>query len=105
MPYNNTAIPPSDEVTGQVSLPCMILQLLGPDIKLTLESVVARVKKILQADDEIAPVSQNAAFVITLATVYRSTRFFKDTALTSVGNVHPVLLRTSPQPGEDRHQA
>ncbi|MCJ1250882.1 hypothetical protein MMC30_008110 [Trapelia coarctata] len=50
MPYNNTAIPPSDEVTGQVSLP------------------LARVKKILQADDEIAPVSQNAAFVITLAT-------------------------------------
>ncbi|MCJ1399888.1 hypothetical protein MMC11_003091 [Xylographa trunciseda] len=50
MPYNNTAIPPSDEVTGTAALP------------------LARVKKILQADEEIGPVSNNAAFVITLAT-------------------------------------
>lgn len=68
---------------------------------------MARVKKILQADDEIAPVSQNAAFVITLATVCRSTvrSSSYSTLLTSAGNVHPIFLRTSSQPGEDRHQA
>ncbi|MCJ1472327.1 hypothetical protein MMC13_000974 [Lambiella insularis] len=53
MPYNNTAIPPSDEVTGTTALPCMY--------------DLARVKKILQADEEIGPVSNQAAFVVTKA--------------------------------------
>ncbi|KAF2721550.1 hypothetical protein K431DRAFT_268234 [Polychaeton citri CBS 116435] len=50
MPYNNNPIPPSKEVTGTVSLP------------------LARVKKIIAADDDIAACSNNAAFVITVAT-------------------------------------
>ncbi|KAF2771540.1 histone-fold-containing protein, partial [Teratosphaeria nubilosa] len=50
MPYNNTPIAPSKEVTGTVSLP------------------LARVKKIIHADEDIGPCSNNAAFAITLAT-------------------------------------
>lgn len=50
MPYNNNPIPPSKEVTGTVSLP------------------LARVKKIIAADDDIAACSNNAAFVMTVAT-------------------------------------
>ncbi|KAL2133316.1 hypothetical protein VTI74DRAFT_2546 [Chaetomium olivicolor] len=50
MPYNTTAIPPRKEVTGQTQLP------------------LTRVKKIIAADQDIAVCSNNAAFVITLAT-------------------------------------
>ncbi|KAI4727602.1 histone-fold-containing protein [Aureobasidium sp. EXF-10728] len=50
MPYNNTPITPSTEITGTVSLP------------------LARVKKIIHADDDIANCSNNAAFAITAAT-------------------------------------
>ncbi|KAF2838654.1 histone-fold-containing protein [Patellaria atrata CBS 101060] len=50
MPYNNTPIAPPSEFTGSVSLP------------------LARVKKIIHADDDIASCSNNAAFVITVAT-------------------------------------
>ncbi|THX12937.1 histone-fold-containing protein [Aureobasidium pullulans] len=50
MPYNNTPITPSSEITGTVSLP------------------LARVKKIIHADDDIANCSNNAAFAITAAT-------------------------------------
>ncbi|KAL8789685.1 MAG: hypothetical protein Q9195_006738 [Heterodermia aff. obscurata] len=50
MPYNNTAIPPSEEITGSTALP------------------LARVKRILQADEEINPCSNSAAFAITVAT-------------------------------------
>ncbi|KAF1993183.1 hypothetical protein P154DRAFT_410252, partial [Amniculicola lignicola CBS 123094] len=50
MPYNNTPITPSNEVTGQVSLP------------------LARVQKIIQADIERTHVSKNASFAIALAT-------------------------------------
>lgn len=50
MPYNNTPITPSKEITGTVALP------------------LARVKKIIGADDDIASCSNNAAFVITVAT-------------------------------------
>ncbi|PPJ56539.1 hypothetical protein CBER1_03925 [Cercospora berteroae] len=50
MPYNNTPIAPSNEVTGTVSLP------------------LARVKKIINADPDINQCSNNAAFVITVAT-------------------------------------
>lgn len=50
MPYNNTPIAPSKEVTGHVSLP------------------LARVQKIIQADPERLTTSKNAAFAIALAT-------------------------------------
>ncbi|KAF2279062.1 uncharacterized protein EI97DRAFT_431281 [Westerdykella ornata] len=50
MPYNNTPIAPSQEVSGQVSLP------------------LARVQKIINADAERPHVSKNAAFAIALAT-------------------------------------
>ncbi|KAK8219395.1 hypothetical protein M8818_001130 [Zalaria obscura] len=49
MPYNNTPIAPSAEITGTVSLP------------------LARVKKIIHADEDISNCSNNAAFVITVA--------------------------------------
>ncbi|KAF1348546.1 hypothetical protein BDV97DRAFT_399120 [Delphinella strobiligena] len=50
MPYNNTPITPSAEITGTVSLP------------------LARVKKIISADEDISNCSNNAAFAITIAT-------------------------------------
>ncbi|KAI9724047.1 MAG: hypothetical protein M1812_000765 [Candelaria pacifica] len=52
MPYNNTAIPEAkpEEATGQASLP------------------LARVKRILHVDEDINNCSNNAAFVITVAT-------------------------------------
>ncbi|KAH7069194.1 hypothetical protein BKA63DRAFT_520787 [Paraphoma chrysanthemicola] len=50
MPYNNTPIAPSKEVTGHVSLP------------------LARVQKIIHADPQRINVSKNAAFAIALAT-------------------------------------
>ncbi|RYP49114.1 hypothetical protein DL768_005111 [Monosporascus sp. mg162] len=50
MPYNTTAIPPRKEVTGQTQLP------------------LSRVKKIIAQDPDITVCSNNAAFVITLAT-------------------------------------
>ncbi|KAF2129343.1 hypothetical protein P153DRAFT_422968 [Dothidotthia symphoricarpi CBS 119687] len=49
MPYNNTPITPSKEVTGHVSLP------------------LARVQKIIQADPERLATSKNASFAIALA--------------------------------------
>lgn len=70
MPYNNTPITPSREVTGTVALPCKPF----PDVTLAFVSVaktiysVARVKKIIAQDEEISQCSANAAFVITLAT-------------------------------------
>ncbi|KAK0277854.1 hypothetical protein LTR35_009690 [Friedmanniomyces endolithicus] len=50
MPYNNTPITPTRDITGTVSLP------------------LARVKKIINADDDVGNCSNNAAFVITAAT-------------------------------------
>ncbi|KAI4205765.1 MAG: hypothetical protein LQ350_000262 [Teloschistes chrysophthalmus] len=50
MPYNNAAIPPSEEITGSASLP------------------LARVKRILALDEDIHQCSNNGAFVITVAT-------------------------------------
>ncbi|WYZ45204.1 hypothetical protein EsH8_VIII_000520 [Colletotrichum jinshuiense] len=50
MPPNNNAIPPRKEVTGQPALP------------------LARVKKIIATDPDIGICSNNAAFVITVAT-------------------------------------
>ncbi|EFX02947.1 cbf nf-y family transcription factor [Grosmannia clavigera kw1407] len=51
MPYNTTAIPPRKEATGQTQLP------------------LTRVRKIILQDPDVAVCSNNAAFVITLATV------------------------------------
>ncbi|KAK7754140.1 hypothetical protein SLS62_003986 [Diatrype stigma] len=50
MPYNTTAIPPRKEATGQTQLP------------------LSRVKKIIAQDQDIGICSNNASFVITLAT-------------------------------------
>ncbi|KAL2754370.1 hypothetical protein ACRALDRAFT_2043370 [Sodiomyces alcalophilus JCM 7366] len=50
MPYNTTAIPPRKEVTGQPALP------------------LSRVKKIIGQDPDIGLCSNNAAFIITVAT-------------------------------------
>ncbi|OIW31801.1 hypothetical protein CONLIGDRAFT_629488 [Coniochaeta ligniaria NRRL 30616] len=50
MPYNTTAIPPRKEITGTTQLP------------------LTRVKKIINMDQDINTCSNNAAFVITLAT-------------------------------------
>ncbi|OCK94589.1 histone-fold-containing protein, partial [Cenococcum geophilum 1.58] len=50
MPYNNTPIAPPQEYVGAVSLP------------------LARVKKIINADEDVGACSNNAAFVIALAT-------------------------------------
>jgi len=50
MPYNTDAIPPRRDVTGQAQLP------------------LARVKKIIAHDGDINMCSNNAAFVITIAT-------------------------------------
>lgn len=68
MPYNNTPIQPPTEFTGQVSLPreLILYAAIGPH--LTDFYTVARVKKIIAADDDIAQCSNNAAFVITVAT-------------------------------------
>ncbi|KAB5532593.1 histone-fold-containing protein [Coniochaeta sp. 2T2.1] len=50
MPYNTTAIPPRKEITGTTQLP------------------LTRVKKIINMDQDINTCSNNAAFVITIAT-------------------------------------
>lgn len=93
MPYNNTPIAPSSEVTGTVALPRMHfppslhppsrleprtstpfptltyheLQVL-PLTKTKTSLLVARVKKIINTDPDISQCSNNAAFVITVAT-------------------------------------
>ncbi|KAJ4990560.1 histone-like transcription factor and archaeal histone [Stagonosporopsis vannaccii] len=67
MPYNNTPIAPSKEVTGHVSLPRK-----PPSSSSTLARAltppVARVQKIIQADPERLTVTKNASFAIALAT-------------------------------------
>lgn len=66
MPYNNTPIAPSKEVSGQVSLPRTLpSSALFPN---QLTSLVARVQKIINADPERLHTSKNAAFAIALAT-------------------------------------
>lgn len=83
MPYNNTPIAPSKEITGTVSLPRMspyalsLLSFYTLFVQQTSKqhqksiinaSLVARVKKIISQDDDISNCSNNAAFVITVAT-------------------------------------
>jgi DNA polymerase epsilon subunit 4 len=68
MPYNNTPIAPSKEVTGHVSLP-RTLRISPYEYRLyTNHPSVARVQKIIHADPERLNVSKNAAFAIALAT-------------------------------------
>ncbi|PGH05583.1 hypothetical protein AJ79_06750 [Helicocarpus griseus UAMH5409] len=50
MPYNTSAIPPPEEISGHAALP------------------LARIKKIIRLDEDIAQCSNNAAFVIAVAT-------------------------------------
>ena len=69
MPYNNAAIPPPEEITGSASLPCERLHFLYTFSTLICDNEVARVKRILQLDEEISQCSANAAFTITIATV------------------------------------
>jgi hypothetical protein len=68
MPYNNSAIPPPSEITGQASLPCLSLAPPRLGIQLT-SSLVARVKRIISLDEDVNQCSNNAAFVITVAKV------------------------------------
>ena len=70
MPYNNTAIPPSEQVTGATALPCMYCSNITT-IYTDTSNIVTRVKRIVHADDEIHSVSSQAAFVISAATVSR----------------------------------
>ncbi|KAK4494951.1 hypothetical protein PRZ48_014307 [Zasmidium cellare] len=67
MPYNNTPIAPSQEVTGTVSLPRKSLthRAIQPP---TNAPPVARVKKIINVDPDTGNCSNNAAFCITVAT-------------------------------------
>ncbi|KKZ60112.1 hypothetical protein EMCG_05137 [[Emmonsia] crescens] len=50
MPYNTSAIPPPEEISGHTALP------------------LTRIKKIIHLDEDIAQCSNNAAFVIAVAT-------------------------------------
>lgn len=73
MPYNNTAIPPPEETTGQSSLPSSwtFPDNLSPGTVLTDRPPysVTRIKKIIRLDEDIVQCSNNAAFVISVATV------------------------------------
>jgi hypothetical protein len=68
MPYNTTAIPPRKDITGTTQLPCVYASpfTLGSS---TDRHPVTRVKKIISMDQDINTCSNNAAFVITVATV------------------------------------
>ena len=73
MPYNNAAIAPPEEITGQCSLPRMSSLLQTATWTDTISIEVARVKKILHIDEDTHQVSNNASFVITIATVSNDT--------------------------------
>ncbi|KAI9803352.1 MAG: hypothetical protein M1833_000869 [Piccolia ochrophora] len=72
MPYNNAAIPPPEEITGQTSLPrgypSWTSQILCACSLMILWVAVARVKRIIHVDDDINNCSSGAAFAIALAT-------------------------------------
>ena len=92
MPYNNAAIPPPEEISGQASLPRECTSNQYSDIPNADLFTVARVKKILQIDEDTVKVSNNAAFVITIATVrIESHKSCCRTLLIRLGNVHTSL--------------
>ena len=67
MSSKNTGEP--EEITGQSALPSEQLNLSRDEaIQLTL-ALVSRIKKIIQLDDDIVQCSNNATFVIAMATV------------------------------------
>ena len=82
MPYNTTAIPPRRDVTGQTQLPCKSHDSRQGHSMLTV--TVARVKKIIALDQDIAMCSNNAAFVITIATVSRQSFIVTTKVLTMI---------------------
>ena len=67
MPYNNTPIVKSKEITGTVALPRTITTKDGVQKHHADVLPVARVKKIINVDEDIGSCSNNAAFVITFA--------------------------------------
>lgn len=69
MPYNNTAIPPSEEITGSAALPRKVVARVLTIHQTDFAGIVARVKKILGLDEDIHQCSNNGAFAITVATV------------------------------------
>lgn len=99
MPYNTNAIPPRKEPTGQTQLPCKLTDSLCPifSIQVNPHCSVSRVKKIISQDPDVQMCSNNAAFVITLATVRRCLSFHDFQSLPAntvshlhAGNVHPA---------------
>ncbi|PGH26868.1 hypothetical protein AJ80_01450 [Polytolypa hystricis UAMH7299] len=60
MPYNTTAIPPPEEINGRSALP--------PNSHFFPHPTVARIKKIIHLDEDIAQCSSNATFVVAVAT-------------------------------------
>lgn len=73
MPYNTAPIKPSDAVTGTSSLPCQSPCFVVIFIERSSAKIlaVARIKKIISMDEDIAACSNNAAFAISVATVGR----------------------------------
>lgn len=68
MPYNNAPISPPEEITGTSSLPRKLC--IAHPFHIVLKHItVARVKKIIQQDEDISQCSNSAAFAISVATV------------------------------------
>ena len=73
---------------------------------MVLMFIVARVKKILNIDDEIMACSNNGAFAITIATARFTNLFLRiEQSLTALGNVHTLSCGASNGNGEDREKA
>lgn len=72
MPYNNQPISPQQDLTGTSVLPRKSSSentRSRPELRLTFHVAVARVKKIIAMDEDIAQCSNSAAFAISIATV------------------------------------
>ena len=70
MPYNTSAIPPSEEVTGHSALPRELFANFTSFLFVAHQrTVVSRVKKIIRLDDDVNGCSNNAAFLVTIAAV------------------------------------
>ena len=67
MPYNNAPISRPEEITGSSALPRKLTSVKAQ--RCTLIRLVARVKKIIAQDEDIAQCSNSAAFAISVATV------------------------------------
>lgn len=81
-----------EEISGQASLPRECTSNPNGSMPNADLFTVARVKKILQIDEDTVKVSNNAAFVITIATVrIESHKSCCRTLLIRLGNVHTSL--------------